>query len=132
RYVREWLNAQAAGGYVLYDTAADRYTLPPEQAVALADPDSPAYLPGAFDVIAALWAATERMADAFRTGKGVGWHEHDHRLFSGTEDFFRPGYRANLTSAWIPALDGVHEKLDRGARVADIGCGHGASTILMA
>lgn len=132
RYVREWLNAQAAGGYVVYDPGKDTYELPPEQAYALADPDSPVFLPGGFDVMAAMWAATERMVDAFRTGAGVGWHEHDHRLFSGTEQFFRPGYRAHLTTEWIPALEGVERKLNAGARVADVGCGLGASTIIMA
>ncbi|HEX7050748.1 MAG TPA: methyltransferase domain-containing protein [Longimicrobiales bacterium] len=132
RYLREWLNAQAAGAYVTYDAATGRYTLPPEQAAALADSDSPVFVAGGFDVLAAIWAATERMAEAFRTGEGVGWHEHDARLFNGTEAFFRPGYKANLASAWIPALEGVEEKLRAGAKVADVGCGHGASTIIMA
>jgi SAM-dependent methyltransferase len=132
RYVREWLNAQAAGGYVRYEPASDAYELPPEQALALADADSPFFLAGGFDILAAMWADTERMVQAFRSGEGVGWHDHDHRLFSGTEQFFRPGYRTHLTTEWIPALEGVEEKLQRGARVADVGCGHGASTILMA
>ena len=132
RYVREWLSNQVAGGYVAYDPKAKTYELPEEQAYALADEDSPVFLGGAFDVIAACWAAEERLTDAFRTGEGVGWHEQHPRLFAGTERFFRPGYRAFLTSAWIPALDGVEEKLVRGARVADVGCGFGASAILMA
>lgn len=132
RYVREWLNAQAAGGYVEYGGGEGTYSLPPEQAYALADPDSPVFLPGGFDVMAAMWAATERMVETFRSGEGMGWHEHDERLFHGTEMFFRPGYRAHLTRDWIPALDGVQARLEEGARVADVGCGHGASTILMA
>ena len=132
RYVREWLNAQAAGGYVDYDPDTGRYRLPPEQALALADPDSPVFLAGGFDVMAAMWSAAERMVDTFRSGEGMGWHEHDPRLFHGTELFFRPGYRAHLTSDWIPSLDGVEARLRAGGRVADVGCGHGASTILMA
>jgi ubiquinone/menaquinone biosynthesis C-methylase UbiE len=132
RYVLEWLNAQAAGGYVKYDRARRTYELPAEQAVVLADPDSPFFLPGGYDVLAALWADAERMADRFRSGEGMGWHEHDHRLFSGTEAFFRPGYRAHLAAEWIPSLDGVEERLSAGGTVADVGCGHGASTIAMA
>jgi SAM-dependent methyltransferase len=132
RYVREWLNAQAAGGYVTYDAATKTYTLPPEQAFCLADESSPTFLPGGFQVIAAAFRDEPKIADAFRTGKGVGWHEHDPGLFEGTERFFRPNYAANLVTSWIPALDGVQQKLERGARVADVGCGHGASTILMA
>jgi SAM-dependent methyltransferase len=132
RYVREWLNAQAAGGYVTYDAASQRYTLPDEQALALAVEDSPAYLPGAFQVIASVIKDQPRIAEAFRTGAGVGWHEHDPDLFEGTERFFRPSYAANLISSWIPALDGVEAKLKAGAKVADVGCGHGSSTILMA
>ncbi|HZP00113.1 MAG TPA: class I SAM-dependent methyltransferase [Terriglobia bacterium] len=132
RYVREWLNAQAAGGYVTYDAATQRYTLPDEQALALAVEDSPAYLPGAFQVIASVIKDQPRIAEAFRTGAGVGWHEHDPDLFEGTERFFRPSYAANLISSWIPALDGVEAKLKAGAKVADVGCGHGSSTILMA
>ena len=132
RYVREWLNAQAAGGYVHYDPASKTYELPAEQALALADSDSPVFLPGAFDVMAAMWADAERMAQVFRTGNGVGWHDHDSRLFSGTEMFFRPGYRAHLTQEWIPALTGVEAKLRRGAKVADVGCGHGASAVIIA
>jgi SAM-dependent methyltransferase len=132
RYVREWLNNQVAGGYLSYDPKKSTYTLEDEQALALADESSPVFLGGAFDVIAACWAAEEQITDAFRTGKGVGWHEQHPRLFGGTERFFRPGYRANLTSSWIPALHGVEAKLTAGAKVADVGCGHGASTIIMA
>jgi 2-polyprenyl-3-methyl-5-hydroxy-6-metoxy-1,4-benzoquinol methylase len=132
RYVQEWLNAQAAGGFVTYDPQTHRYTLPEEQAFALANDNSPAFLPGAFQVIASMLKDESKVTEAFRTGKGVGWHEHHHDLFEGTERFFRPGYAANLVSSWIPALDGATAKLERGAVVADVGCGHGASTILMA
>src|SRR6201993_2510393 len=132
RYVREWLGNQAAGGYVEYDPETDRYTLPDEHALALADEDSPFYVLGIYDSIASLYADEDQITEAFRTGEGMGWHEHDHRLFRGTERFFRPGYRGNLVSEWIPALEGVQEKLERGAKVADVGCGHGASTIIMA
>ncbi len=132
RYVREWLRNQAAGGYVTYDPASDRYTLPDEQALALADEDSPFYILGAYDLIASLFADEEKILEAFRSGEGMGWHEHDRRLFRGTERFFRPGYRMHLVGSWIPALEGVQEKLERGASVADVGCGHGASTIIMA
>jgi SAM-dependent methyltransferase len=132
RYVREWLNANAASGYVIYDATTATYTLPPEQALALAVENSPVFLPGAFQIISSCFNDEGKIENAFRTGKGVGWHEHHHDLFHGTERFFRPGYIANLTSEWIPALDGVQEKLKRGAKVADIGCGLGSSTILMA
>ncbi len=132
RYVREWLAAQAAGGYVAYDAESGRYELPPEQAMALADEDSPAFMLGGFQLAASVLADEPKLTEAFRTGEGVGWHEHDHRLFEGTERFFRPGYRANLVADWIPALDGVEAKLIRGAKVADVGCGHGASTMIMA
>jgi SAM-dependent methyltransferase len=132
RYVREWLGNQAAGGYVTYDPESDRYTLPDEQALALADEDSPFYILGLYDSIASLYADEDQILEAFRSGGGMGWHEHDHRLFRGTERFFRPGYRANLVPEWIPTLDGVQEKLESGAKVADVGCGHGASTIIMA
>src|SRR5947209_20523773 len=132
RSVREWLRNQAAGGYVTYDADSDSYTLPDEHALALADESSPVYLLGAYELIASLYADEDRILDAFRTGQGMGWHEHDHRLFRGTERFFRPGYRAHLVNEWIPALAGVQEKLERGAKVADVGCGHGASTISMA
>jgi SAM-dependent methyltransferase len=132
RYVREWLNAQAAGGYVEYDAAAQRYTLPAEHAFVLADDTSPYFLPGAFELMAAGVRDEPKITEAFRSGSGVGWHEHSHGVFDGCERFFRPGYVANLVGAWLPALDGVHEKLQAGARVADVGCGHGASTLLMA
>ena len=115
-----------------YDPGSDRYTLPDEHALALADEDSPFYILGMYDSIASLYADEDQILEAFRTGGGMGWHEHDHRLFRGTERFFRPGYRANLVAEWIPALQGVQEKLERGAKVADIGCGHGASTVIMA
>ncbi len=132
RYVREWLSAQAAGGYVTYDAASQKFTLPNEQAFALAVEESPAYLPGAFHIISAIIKDEPKLTEAFRTGDGVGWDEHDASLFLGTERFFRPNYVGNLMSSWIPALDGVEAKLKKGIRVADIGCGHGASTILMA
>jgi SAM-dependent methyltransferase len=132
RYVREWLRAQAAGGYVEYDAAADRYHLPEEQAFCLADENSPLFLHGAFQIIASAFADEPKVTRAFLTGKGVGWHEHDPGLFEGTERFFRPGYNANLVSSWIPALDGVQKHLEAGAVVADVGCGHGASTLIMA
>jgi SAM-dependent methyltransferase len=132
RPVREWLRNQAAGGYLTYDPATDRYTLPDEHALALADEDSPFYILGVYDSIASLYADEDQILEAFRSGRGMGWHEHDHRLFRGTQRFFRPGYRAHLVSEWIPALDGVQEKLERGAKVADVGCGHGVSTIIMA
>ena len=132
RYVREWLNAQAAGGYVTYDPDSGRYTLPPEQTVALTDPDSPAYLPGFFQLALGSVADSPHIVEAARTGAGFGWHEHVADVHEGCERFFRPGYNANLISAWLPALDGVVDKLERGALVADVGCGHGSSTILMA
>jgi SAM-dependent methyltransferase len=132
RYVREWLNSQAAGGYVTYDKAAGKYSLSEEQAFILADEDSPAFLPGAFQAALAVTRIVPRLTEAFRTGEGIGWHEHDAELFTGTERFFRPGYAAHLVSSWIPALTGMETRLKKGARVADVGCGHGASTILMA
>lgn len=132
RYVREWLKAQAAGGYVEYDAENDSYYLTDEQALVLTDENSPAYLPGAFILATAALQATPKIAARFRTGEGLGWHEHDEGLFCGTELFFRGGYRTHLVKEWIPALDGVEEKLRNGARVADVGCGHGSSTILMA
>jgi ubiquinone/menaquinone biosynthesis C-methylase UbiE len=132
RSVREWLNGQVAGGYVLFDSKTNQYLLPPEHAFVLANPDSPAFLPPAFDVAASLWHDEDQILTAFRSGKGLGWHEHDCRLFSGTEAFFRNGYRAHLTQTWIPSLNGIQEQLIKGGRVADLGCGHGASVILMA
>jgi 2-polyprenyl-3-methyl-5-hydroxy-6-metoxy-1,4-benzoquinol methylase len=132
RYVREWLASQAAGGYVTFDSATDSYRLSEEQAFALADENSPAFLPGAFQIALAAVKAEPRIAEAFQSGKGLGWHEHDVGLFHGTERFFRPGYAANLVNSWIPALDGVEPLLQRGAKIADVGCGLGASTILMA
>ncbi len=132
RYVREWLAAQAAAGYVTYDAESDRYFLTEEQATALTDETSPAFVLGGFQVTTAAMKAEPKIREAFRTGKGVGWHEHDPELFQGTERFFRPGYNANLVKSWIPSLDGVQAKLEKGARVVDVGCGHGASTIIMA
>jgi SAM-dependent methyltransferase len=132
RYVREWLSSQAASGYVTYDGQTERFTLPPEQALALAHDDSPAFVPGAFQLAAALIKDEPKIAEAFRTGSGVGWHEHDEDLFCGTERFFRPGYIANLVPSWIPALEGVEAKLQSGGLAADVGCGHGASTLIMA
>jgi SAM-dependent methyltransferase len=132
RYVREWLNAQAAGGYVEYDPDSGCYTLPPEQAVALTDPDSPAYLPGFFQIALGSMLDSPKIVEAARSGAGFGWHEHVHDVHEGCERFFRPGYNANLISGWLPALDGMVAKLERGALVADVGCGYGASTILMA
>ena len=132
RYVREWLSSQAAGGYVTYDDKTNKFSLTEEQAFALATEDSPAYLPGAFQLALGSLAAVPRIADSFRTGAGMGWHEHHDDVFHGCEKFFRPGYAANLVSSWIPALTDVKKKLDAGARVADVGCGKGASTILMA
>jgi 2-polyprenyl-3-methyl-5-hydroxy-6-metoxy-1,4-benzoquinol methylase len=132
RYIREWLSAQAAAGYVQYDSADDRFYLDPEQAVVFTEENSPAFMAGAFEVMAALWIDEPKVSEAFRTGKGVGWHDHSACLFRGTERFFRPGYNANLIGSWLPALDGVAEKLERGVAVADVGCGHGASTVLMA
>jgi SAM-dependent methyltransferase len=130
RYVREWLSNQAAGGYVSHNGGS--FSLTPEQSLALAQEGSPAFVPGAFLLATSLVKDEEKITRAFQTGDGVGWHEHHHDLFSGTERFFRPGYAANLVTSWIPALDGVQAKLASGASVADVGCGHGASTILMA
>jgi len=132
RYLREWLASQAAGGYVTYDDKTGKFGLNEEQAFTLAKEDSPAYLPGAFELALGSLAAVPRIADSFRTGSGMGWHEHADGVFHGCEKFFRPGYAANLVSAWIPALSDVKEKLEAGAKVADVGCGLGASTILMA
>jgi SAM-dependent methyltransferase len=132
RYVREWLNAQAAGGYVDYHAASDTYELSPEQAMVLADEDSPVYMPTAWEVPASMWFDEEKALEAFRTGKGVAWGEHDGRLHCGVAAFYRNGYRGSLVSEWLPALDGVVERLEAGIAVADVGCGHGHSTILMA
>ena len=132
RYLREWLASQAAGGYVTYDDKSGKFSLSEEQAFTLAREDSPAYLPGAFELALAALTAVPRIAESFHTGGGMGWHEHAEGVFHGTEKFFRPGYAANLVSAWIPALSDVKQKLEAGARVADVGCGLGASTILMA
>jgi len=131
-YAREWLNAQAAGGFVEYDPATGHYTLPPEQAVALTDETSPAYLPGFFQIALGTVQDAWKLIDLAKDGAGLGWHEHNHDVHEGCERFFRPGYLANLVDGWLPALDGVVDKLERGITVADIGCGHGASTILMA
>lgn len=132
RYVREWLANQAAGGYVEYDPATQRFSLSPEQALCLADPSGPADLPGAYSIVRDLFHVRERALENFRTGNGMEWGEHHPCLFQGTERFFRASYNASLLTSWLPALDGAVDKLKRGARVADVGCGHGASTILMA
>jgi len=132
RYVREWLNANAAGQLVQYDADKGTYFMTPEQALVLALDDTPVHLPGFYHLLASLMKDEEKLTEIYRTGKGMGWHEHEKGLFEGTERFFRPTYLANLVSSWIPALEGVEAKLKAGARVADIGCGHGASTLLMA
>ena len=131
--MREWLSGQAASGYIDYHPEKNAFSLSPEQAMAFAEEGSPAFFAGAFDVVQSTYLDEPKVAEAFRTGKGVGWHEHSKCLFSGTERFFRPGYNANLVSNWIPTLEGVEAKLKAGAKVADVGCGHGAcSTIVMA
>jgi ubiquinone/menaquinone biosynthesis C-methylase UbiE len=132
RYVLEWLASQAAGGYVTYNESNQTFSLTEEQKFTLAMEDSPAYLPGAFELALGSLAAVPRVTELFRNGAGMGWHEHDDAVFHGCEKFFRPSYAANLTSSWIPALTGVEEKLEAGARVADVGCGKGASTLLLA
>jgi SAM-dependent methyltransferase len=132
RYVQEWAAAQAAGGYINFDPATERFSISPEQALVLADENGPAFFPAMFEIAAAAARDLPKVEMAFRTGTGVGWHEHDPCLFRGTERFFRAGYATHLVSEWIPALEGVKEKLERGAHVADVGCGHGASTILLA
>ena len=131
RYLKEWLSAQAASGYIEYNAKTAMFSLTEEQAFALAVEGSPAFIPGAFQIAVAQFKAIPRMTQALKTGVGVGWHEHDTSLFHGCERFFRPGYTANLVSQWLPALEGVEQKLKRGARVADVGCGHGASTRVM-
>jgi SAM-dependent methyltransferase len=132
RYLREWLSAQAAAGYIDYNAKSKKFKLTAEQACAFADEGGPAFFAGAFEVAQCMWLDEGKIADAFKSGDGVGWHEHSQCLFRGTERFFRPGYNNHLVSQWIPALKGVKEKLEKGAKVADVGCGHGASTILMA
>jgi SAM-dependent methyltransferase len=132
RYVSEWLNAQAAGGYVDYHAVSDTYELSPEQAMVLADEDSPVYVPTAWNIPASMWFDEEKALNAFRTGKGVAWGEHNARLHCGIAAFYRNAYRGSLLSEWLPALDGVVEQLEAGIAVADVGCGHGHSTILMA
>ena len=132
RYVREWLSAQAASGYVEYDADADTFRLPPEQAMAFAHEDSPVFVLGGYHVVGSAFKDAGKIAERFRSGEGFGWHEHDPQLFLGTEQFFRPGYQAHLVSEWIPALEGVEAKLKQGGKAADVGCGHGVSTFLMA
>jgi SAM-dependent methyltransferase len=132
RYVREWLNSQAAGGYVIYHPASNTYELPPEQAMALADENSPVFMPPAWEVSASMWLDEEKTIHAFKTGAGVSWGDHHSRLFCGVAAFFRNGYRNHLVAQWLPALTGVEAKLKAGAKVADVGCGHGHSTLLMA
>lgn len=132
RYVREWLAAQAAAGYVTFDEASERYRLTPEQAMAFANEDSPAFFVGSFELLCANVIDRPKIEQAFRTGAGVGWHEHDQMMFCGCERFFRSGYIAHLVADWLPSLDGMVDRLDAGATVADVGCGHGASTIIMA
>jgi SAM-dependent methyltransferase len=132
RYVREWLNAQAAGGYVDYHAVSDTYELSPEQATVLADVDSPLFIPNAWQIPASMWFDEEKAVEAFRTGKGVAWGEHDGRVHCGVASLYRNAYRQSLVSEWLPALDGVVERLEAGITVADVGCGHGHSTVLMA
>jgi SAM-dependent methyltransferase len=132
RYIREWLAAQAAAGYVQYRPETGTYAMTAEQAMVLADDTGPAFMAGGFEVFASMFRDEPKISEAFRSGRGVGWHEHSPCLFRGTDRFFRTGYAAHLVQEWLPALAGVREKLERGAKVADVGCGHGASTILMA
>ena len=132
RYIQEWLGNQGAGGYVQFDAAQGKWSLSPEQALCLADPNGPVDLPGAYNIVEATFHALDRTLENFKTGKGMEWGEHHPCLFHGTERFFRAGYNANLITSWLPALDGVVDKLKRGGKVADVGCGHGASTVLMA
>jgi SAM-dependent methyltransferase len=132
RYLREWISAQAASGFVTYEEATERFSLTPEQKAVFADEDSPVLMTGGFHTLAAVFANEPRLANAFEAGNGIGWGDHCTCLFCGTERFFRPGYKAHLVSEWLPALDGVVERLERGILVADVGCGHGASTAIMA
>lgn len=132
RYVRDWLVNQAASGYIDYDAQTQRYTLPPESALALARENNPYFVVGGFELFLSMIKAEPEILEAFKTGEGLGWGEHDHGLFVGTERFFKPGYIGNLVASWLPALDGVVPKLEAGGKVADVGCGHGASTIIMA
>jgi ubiquinone/menaquinone biosynthesis C-methylase UbiE len=132
RYVREWLNSQAAGGYVVYHAASGTYELTPEQAFVLADDTSPVFIPSAWQVVASMWFDEGKALNAFKTGQGVSWGDHDERLYCGVAAFYRNAYRGSLVKEWLPALDGVVGKLQAGAKVADIGCGHGHSTVLMA
>lgn len=132
RYVLEWLNSQAASGYVTYHPENSTYELPDEHAMVLANDTSPVFLAPGFDTVASMWLDEDKVVEAFGTGRGIGWHEHHPRLFCGCEAFYRNGYKVNLTTAWIPALTGIELLLEIGGKVADVGCGHGASTILMA
>lgn len=132
RMIKEWLANQAAGGYVLYDSKAETYSLPEEQALALAQEGSPAFMQGGFQILVSLFKDEQKIIEAVRTGKGLSWGDHEKCLFEGTERFFRPTYDANLTKVWIPALEEAEAKLKKGAKMADVGCGHGASTILLA
>jgi 2-polyprenyl-3-methyl-5-hydroxy-6-metoxy-1,4-benzoquinol methylase len=132
RLLREWLHGMAASQYVTYDAASEKFSMTPEQSLAFAEEDGPAFMAGGFQALGSMWLDEEKVAKSFKTGKALDWGHHHHSLFEGTERFFRPGYNANLIASWIPALEGVKEKLEKGALVADVGCGHGASTILMA
>ncbi len=132
RYVREWLAAQAASGYIEYDAKTKKFHMTPEQIAVFADENSPVLMTGGFYGLVAVFVDESKISEAFRTGAGISWGDHNECLFCGTEKFFRPSYQAQLTSEWIPALNGVSEKLERGAKVADVGCGHGASTVIMA
>lgn len=132
RYIQEWLNSQAAGGYLEYEKETGTYSLSSEKAMVLAIEDSPAFLAPGFNVVQSMWTDKDRLRDAFKTGEGIPWHKHHHSLFFGTEAFYRSGYRANLVNNWIPKMGGMHEKLEAGGVVADVGCGHGASTLIMA
>ncbi|MEH6626258.1 MAG: class I SAM-dependent methyltransferase [Motiliproteus sp.] len=132
RYVREWLNNQTAGGYLMHDTDSNTYSMPDAHIPVLADDESPMFLVPALDVASSLWLDEDKVSHVFKTGEGIAWSDHHHHLFCGSESLFRPGYKAHLTTSWIQSLNGVEEKLKSGAKVADVGCGHGASTIVMA